>query len=503
MMMKKCISVILSVCLALSCILPASASVSASAEPAADCGCGETPILVVSGMGALPFWLDEGTPQQKECFPPQPDIPKLVFRALGGLFKTIVTLDLNPFANAVADIAFDILGVMSCDADGNSLYAVTPVLVEGAMSTYDPAQYEAAGSAEFAIVNCAVQAVGADHAYFYNYDWRLDPLTNADNLDAYINRILQETGHDKVRLAAISMGGVQTMAYLEKYGHDKIETIWFLSAAYCGLLFVTNVFTGDLQFSQKSIFSWLQTFQVVSEKTDKVFDACMDWCGRTALLRPLFTLVNRLTERVNSIVVDRVIRRTLSTMPGMWAFVRDDRYEEAKKVMLPENASETFVRRIDDYHYNVLCKREEILKAAAADGVEIAVISHYNKGCVPVTSSAQAHGDSLIETVCTSGGATVADYGSTLPAGYTQVACKAHNHLSEDGVIDASTCMFPDTTWFIKNMPHVGCNRGSAFAGMLAWLFSQDTVPTVFDNPQYPQFLETDLATQMTLKPVE
>ena len=503
--MKKCISVILALCLALSCVLPVYAAPAAAAAPDTSVS-GEsdkTPILVVSGMGALPFWLDEGTPQQTECFPPNPDIPKIVWRALGGLFRTIVTFDLNPFANVAADIALEMLGVMACDADGNSLYAVTPVLVEGAMSTYPPSQYEGAGSAEFAIVNCAVQAVGADHAYFYNYDWRLDPLTNADNLNAYIDRILRETGHDKVRLAAISMGGVQTMAYLYKYGHDKIERIWFLSAAYCGLLFVTNIFTGEIQFSQKSIFSWLQTLTVGSEKTDAVFDRCMDWCGRTALLRPVFRLVNNITNKVNSIVVDRVIRRTLSTMPGMWAFVRDDRYEEAKKAMLPENASDKFIERIDEYHYNVLCKREQILKSAEADGVQIAVVSHYNKGCVPITSSAQAHGDSLIETVCTSGGATVADYGSTLPAGYTQHACKAHNHLSADGVIDASTCMFPDTTWFIKNMPHVGCNRGSEFAGMLTWLFSQDTMPTVFSDARYPQFLETDARTQMTLSPVK
>ena len=306
--MKKIVSVILALCLALSCILPAFAATSG-------CDCGKTPILVVSGMGALPFWLNEGTPEQSECFPPQIDIPKLVLRALGGLFRTIVTFDLQPFANTAADIAFDILGVMACDEDGNSLYAVTPVLVEGAMSTYDPSQYEDAGCAEFAIVNCAVQAVGADHAYFYNYDWRLDPLTNADNLDAYIDRILRETGHDKVRIAAISMGGVQTMAYLYKYGHDKIDSIWFLSAAYCGLLFVTNIFTGEIQFNQKSIFSWLQTLEVGSEKTDAVFDRVMDWCGRTALLRPLFRLVNRFADEVNSIVVDRVIRRTLSTMP--------------------------------------------------------------------------------------------------------------------------------------------------------------------------------------------
>ena len=33
-------------------------------------------------------------------------------------------------------------------------------------------------------------------------------------------------------------------------------------------------------------------------------------------------------------------------------------------------------------------------------------------------------------------------------------------------------------------------------------VFSQNTVPTVFDDARYPQFLQTDPFTQMTLEPV-
>ncbi|MBQ7543054.1 MAG: alpha/beta fold hydrolase [Clostridia bacterium] len=494
--MKKALSVVLALCIALSLTVPAFAAQKA-------CDCGDLPIVLVSGMGVLPFTRDAGTPQAEVVFPPHPNIAKCVLRGLRGLFMTLFTFDVKPFADAAADIALDMLLPMACDADGNSLYNVAPQLIEGAMSEQDASLYEDAGSAEFAIIRSAVQAVDADHVYYYNFDWRLDPMTNADDLKAYVDRVLRETGHEKVRLAACSMGGVQTMAYLEKYGHDKVDTIWFLSAAFCGLLFVTNVFSGELQFSQESFFGWLQTLEVGSEKTDKVFDKLMGWCAHAKLFAPLFSLTNKLSDKVNSIVIDRVIRKTLSTMPGMWSFVRDERYEEDKKATLPLDASETFVRRIDDYHYNVSCRREEILNAAAEDGVQIVVISHYNNGCVPVTSSALAHGDSLIETTCSSGGATVADYGYTLPEGYVQQGCKEHNHLSADGVIDASTCMFPDSTWFIKNMAHVGCNKDSDYAEMLRWMFAQKTQPTVFSDARYPQFLQTDAKTQMTLSPVE
>ena len=494
--MKKLLCVLLTVCIALSCAAPVFAAQKT-------CDCGNLPIVLVSGMGVLPFSLNPGTPKETVVFPPQPDIKGIVLLATGGLFRTIVSFSMQPLADAVAEIALELLGPMACDADGNSLYNVAPALIEGAMSEKDASLYEDAGEAEFAIIRSAVQAVGADHVYYYNFDWRLDPLTNADDLDAYIRRVQQETGHGKVRLAACSMGGVQTMAYLQKYGHDSVDTIWFLSAAFCGLLFVTNVFSGELQFNQEAFFGWLQTLEVGSDKTDALFDRAMDWCAHTKLLRPLFRLLNRLTDALNAVVVDDVIRHTLSTMPGMWTFVRDDRYEEDKRVMLPHNASETFVRRIDAYHYDVFNHREEILNAAASDGVQIVVFSYYNNGCVPITSSALAHGDNLIETTCSSGGATVADYGTTLGADYVQRAHKEHNHLSADGVIDASTCMFPDSTWFIKNMAHVGCRKNSAYAEMLRWMFSQQTQPTVFSDARYPQFLQTDGKTQMTLAPVQ
>ena len=492
--MKKCVSLLLTLCLILSCTVHAFAGDTA-------CACGKTPIVVVSGMGALPFLADEGAENERQAFPPKVNVAPLVLRGLAAVMLSMATWNIRYFADAAADIANEILGVLALDENGNSVHAITPVRYDKAMSEYDPSLYTEAGNAEFSIVNAAVRTVGADHAYFYNYDWRLDPMANAADLEAFITRVLRETGHEKVRLAAISMGGVQTMAYMQQYGTDKIETVWFLSAAWNGLLFVTNVFTGELILSQKSFFSWLQTLEVGSEKTDAAFDRLMGWCAETPLLRPLFRTVNKLSDSLNEAAVYGVMQKTLGSTAGMWAFVRDERYEEAKKTMLPDGR-ESFEKIIDNYHYNVYNRRAEILEEARQNGVQFAVISHYNNGCVPVTSSAQAHGDNLIETVCTSGGAVVADYGSRLPQGYTQRAHNEHNHLSADGVIDASACLLPDNTWFIKNMPHVGCNKGSAYFDMLVWLFGSSDVPTVFDNAQYPQFLQTDAKTQMTLSPV-
>lgn len=42
----------------------------------------------------------------------------------------------------------------------------------------------------------------------------------------------------------------------------------------------------------------------------------------------------------------------------------------------------------------------------------------------------------------------------TLGDDYVQARDVGHNCLSEDGIIDASTCMLPENTWFIKNYGH-------------------------------------------------
>ena len=86
-MMKKCVSILLAICLVLSCSLP----VFAANEAAEPCDCGKTPIVVVSGMGALPFLLDEGTAPERQGFPPKVDIGKIVLKGLGAVLLSVVT----------------------------------------------------------------------------------------------------------------------------------------------------------------------------------------------------------------------------------------------------------------------------------------------------------------------------------------------------------------------------------------------------------------------------
>ncbi len=494
--MKKLLSVLLSVCIIFTCCIPSFAL-----ENKSSCDCENLPVIMVCGVGALPFYMDAGTENERIYFPPTVNVGKIVFEAVGSIFLSIFLKDITVLSDKVTEIALDILGEFGCDRNGNPAYNVTHVSYDKSMA-HHPELYENPEVSEFSVIKTAVGLVGADHVYCYNYDWRTDPVKNADDMYKFIENVLLETGHDKVKLAACSMGGLQTLTYFNEYGSDLVDTALFLSSAHNGLLFVGNLFAGDFILDQHDLFSWLKTFKTGNERSDAFLGKLFDFLANTKLLAIPFRLLNRLGKALNDQAVNKVLSRTFATMPGMWAFVRDDSYETAKQLLLSD-ASEAFIAKTDYFHYSIRNKSADILKAAEANGTKLAFMSHYDKGVIPITSDAGVHGDNLIETVCTSGGATVADFGETLGNGYKQAKdCDGHSHLSADGIIDASTCDFPDYTWFLKGIGHVGFINGSKQHDLLSWLLTFDGQPTVFDNPSYPQFLQSDVS-GMTLTPIQ
>lgn len=94
--------------------------------------------------------------------------------------------------------------------------------------------------------------------------------------------------------------------------------------------------------------------------------------------------------------------------------------------------------------------------------------------------------DGTVDTMYASAGATVALRGETLGDGYKQKVDCGHNHLSPDGRIDASTCILPENTWFIKGMLHANCHDG--IMKMYNRLMFSDDNMNVFSDPLYTQF---------------
>ena len=80
-----------------------------------------------------------------------------------------------------------------------------------------------------------------------------------------------------------------------------------------------------------------------------------------------------------------------------------------------------------------------------------------------------------------------------------QAVNDGHSHISADRVIDASTALFPDNTWFVKYAHHQVHYREYSLE-LVQNIFYTDGFD-VFSDPAFPQFMVFDVRTN-TVSPL-
>lgn len=483
--MKRIMSVILAAVMLFGC--------ASAAFAVYGCDCGTSPLIVVSGMAAWPLVQDEGTENEKQVFAPDTEsILKLVGEIAGPLALFAVNKDYNKLGDSLIPAVKELLEPLACNADGSSKYNITTNIYPESMENYP----EFANNTEFtanepAVVREAVEKIGADHVYYFNYDWRLDPMDHAKELRKYVEKAKAETGHDKVNLAGASMGGTIIASYLAMYGSDDIDNFTMLSSAFTGTSIVGNLYNGRLEINKDGLVRILKEVVGV-EAVNILFDA-LDKAG---VFDILVNFADSLFANLQDRIYDEVFQDTFITMPGIWDLIALEDYEDAKAYLLDPRTDANLIARVDNYHYNVQAKLPELLEEAMENGVKVNVVSHYNMQGVPITPSYNEQNDNVIDTKYTSGYAVCAYLDETLPADYKQqnTVCQdaTHNHISADRIIDASTCLLPEQTWFLKNQKHVGYMYHTVLMDFILMLCLGDIQYTVDNTQQYSQFMEVN-----------
>ena len=102
--------------------------------------------------------------------------------------------------------------------------------------------------------------------------------------------------------------------------------------------------------------------------------------------------------------------------------------------------------------------------------------------------------DGVIHLSSTAMGVHSAIVGETLGDDYVQantsVNCSdpTHNHISPDNVVDASTGLLPDHTFYFDAQGHEQTARNDAIISLATVLLATDDVKDVYSTPDYPQF---------------
>ncbi len=459
-------------CILLSLMLCLSIPVVAFAEDT--CNCGNAPVVLVHGFGSPMYTVNEDGTQGALVSLTTEEIFALVPAVAEALGKLTFGDDVG-FAKAVKEIVDDIAGNLYCNADGISVADIavgpnTPADPEIHLRAYNEVNTEVANY---------------ETVYTFHQDWRLDPLYSASLLDAYIQEIKAATGHDKVVLMAHSQGNIIATAYLSEYGTTDIEKVIFTSPAYQGLRLVGQLYTRDISIEGKAsaLTSFLDTFMRLNADQQTIVNlvGALDESG---ILDMVVGALDLFLDSTLDALYDYVLIDMFATMPGIWGFVPDEYYEEAKEVMLQNEEYAAIIPVIDEYHYGVQTRLPEILAGLEADGIPFYIVAGYGIDPIPVYEDAVYQSDMLIDTDYMSIGATCAKSGETL----SYEGDTLPQYFSADLMVDASTCLYPDRTWFLKYQGHL--DMCAAYKDFIAWLISTDTQATVFDNEAYSQFLQ-------------
>ncbi len=484
--MKRIISVILTVVIALSVSLFAVAD-------GRYCNCGIDPVVFVHGFGSYSLYEDIDSKNPAQVFPPD---SKAIIKSVPSIIDLIGNLTVTGNTKRSAEDFMKVLeymmGRLACDKNGNSLYNVTienrPLPTEDRHKTPDYS------------FDTQSDEITKTSQYSFYYDFRLDPMDNAKDLNDYIGYIKNLTGHSKVAVVCHSQGNTVVAAYLSMYKNRDVSKVIFLSPAYKGLSLIGHLFNSELDIRNKSddlelYFKGMLGYSPSGQFIGALISLLND-CGVLPYLTRI--LQDMLDDQYETILNEELLK-VFGTMPAIWSFCPDEYYERAKAKLLDPAEYSGLIKRIDNYHYNVQNKFESILRDCESRGMKFAITCGYDISTIPVADNPQSQSDVLIDTEYMSIGCTCADAGTCFGDNYRQAKHSGRNYISPDKKIDASTCLYPDRTWFFKGQKHDDFT--AAYTQFLTKLLLFDGQPTIDSISGYSQFMCYD--DDMNLIPVK
>lgn len=365
-----------------------------------------------------------------------------------------------------------------------------------------------------------------EKAYNFYYDWRLDPMEIADELHEYIEAVKKATGHDKVSINCRCLGSNVALAYIYKYGigsisnleaentkpgfFDGLKGLGIDVSTSNGSDFLSGIISGDFGIDGNAIVRFIADTAAFenSFNVSPVITTTIELLSNTGVLDKLTAVARReLYAEIEYGIISALATATFLTMPCYWALVSTEDFDTALTYVFGEEGSEKrakyagLIEKITYYNDTIKVNTEEILKLTQASGTNMCIVAKYGVQMLPVVKDGSILGDQYVSVENSSFGATVSDVYGTLDEDYIaeRVALGYEDYISPDKQIDASTCLFPEYTWFIK-----GCSHGFYSTGerdLLLATIDADRQLTVDDFP-YTRFIvfnyEENIFTAMT-----
>ncbi len=475
------------VCLTLAIIMSALAFVMPVA--AAD----TTALVIVDGWSSTPLYQNFGTEEEKLIFSADEEFIEGIVKNVGSAFiKGLVGYgmadkDFEALADSVLPEVNKIFEPIGFNSDGTPIDETI-----GFYRTTEPvSKYTEEEKARLTTFIADTAALyGEDKTYNFTYDWRMDPTEIADELNEFIGKVRVATNSRKVNVVAMSMGSVVTLSYLAEYGGRAINNLVFASPAWQGTSLVGNIMTGDIELDIFAVENFLVKSADKSATTHITAYIISFIATYEGLSHEYFGDINAAIQGLIPYVYSDSFIPCMAGMPALWAMTPAEDYKAAKDFLFPDGMDANLEAKTDAYH-KIQIKAKSIIEDAMEDGMRFGIVCGYNRQMIPLNTEYQ-QSDEVIDVRFMTGGASCAPYLQAYDDWaqvYSQQVEDGHNHISWDYKIDASTCMFPEQTWLLKNMSHSDYNKDNGTLDTIIWLLNADEQYTVHtDKENHPQF---------------
>ena len=302
------------------------------------------------------------------------------------------------------------------------------------------------------------------NTYFYRYDWRLDPLQTAAEFKLYIDDVLASTGCSEVGIMATCLGTNIITAYLALYPeHAKahVRGVGFDGSVVGGAEMLSETISGKFNVDAAAINRTLIDCGAIGMfNIDSFINTTIEMLDRTGVLdRVLGVTKEWIYYKLVEGVTSALALSTFYTWPNYWACVSPEDYDTAMNYVFGPEGSEKrteyagLIAKLDRYNEVVRQRVPEILKTTVDNGVHFGAILKYGFQTLPICETNYLISDQFASVGRSSFGATTGTIYEDLSDEYI-ASVKDQKYISPDKQIDASTCLFPENTWFIKGSSH-------------------------------------------------
>lgn len=476
--MKKILSVFVVCALCFLVMAPASVAVDTG-----KCDCDEIPLIYVRGRAKL--YKDKSD----RTSPAFGEIDEAAAtEKLTGILpiwgKALVTNDFSEFGDYLVDAFYELYGGFALDENGE----VTDN--SGIEWTWSEDTLRDVHKG----LNCDTPDAAGEYIYryFYQYDCRLSPCESADGLHDYIEAVKKVTGHDKVNILARCLGSNVASAYFAEYGWDDINTVVLYNPITNGTAINDSLFTGKIVLDPDSVDFFInQQFDEDDSDIMVFMKSLITLLNQTYGLDMLLGMANTTIDDIAKDVVPKIMKFSYGAMPGYWSMVSPEYYEQAKAFIFADETEKYagMIEKLDEWNYKVAVNLEEMYKQMEADGVQVDIVAKYGYQLYPVVENSEQQSDTIVTVKQQTFGAKAAPIGETLSEDYIAEA-EANGtakYISPDKIVDASKGLFPDTTWYIKDITHN--DYPHVVDQFLLHLFRDGGRMNVWSEEEYPQYL--------------